>query len=98
MRINVTQRDIQFGRTQDSQSCPIARAIRRHRGIIAVKVGTDDCVLYWRTTRLDLRNCRMVALPKPARHFIKQFDRLARRPHAKPPAPLTFVLENPAHA
>ena len=84
MRINVTQRDIDQGVRADPELCPIARAIRRHRDVTFVKVGTNFVSI----SRGALNDSN---LPPEAIKWIALFDRTAHSTK-----PFAFDLPVPA--
>ena len=65
MEIQVTQNDIDKGRSWESQSCPIAQALLR-MGYTDVSVGTEDC-------GFQKKNVYYTALlPAEAKAFIRE--------------------------
>lgn len=83
LRVNVTARDLaRAGKMRDMNElthCPIALAIRRHRGWSAAEVGADTVY------RLE----SSYALPDQAQEFIRRWDIY------KPVEPFVFLLDLP---
>lgn len=96
--VNVTARDIQYGRTNQCDTCPVARAIKR----VAV---ARHCFKVVRVSRHVVNfNGYVVALPAKAGIFVDNFDNQSpfrlnkvayRKKHFKP---FTFELGVPAGA
>jgi len=66
--LNVTKRDIQLGWKCESESCPIARALLRCKGVSYAYVGRH---------RIDFKKngkSLKAYLPPPAQNFIGNFD------------------------
>lgn len=67
MRVNVTARDIREGKAGQCCLCPIARAVKRHKGWDLAMVGLG---LVWRCNRPET-----AILPIAALQFLRRFDR-----------------------
>ena len=71
MRIEVTQRDIDFGRKEESTLCPVALAIKRQLvNVDSVSVGVTH-LLYHIQGDEDMTE---VLLPPEVKHFVNRFD------------------------
>ncbi len=70
MRINVTKQDIRLG-THEVASCPVARAIRRHKDVSEVEVD------WWGATIWNFkdRSRRDVPFPPTIGSWIRDYDR-----------------------
>lgn len=88
MRITVTAKDIARGWPLWGDGCPLARAIRRHRGWEDAYVGDEEV---WQT--LPGAVSEGVPLPPQAVQFRRRFD---RQRGGKPPfRPFSFTLRVP---
>lgn len=83
VKIEVTQDDIEKGRRRGSQTCPVARAIKRRlkAGIKAAVYGRAGFVKGW------LRH--MSDMPGKTQRFVADFD------SKRPVKPFTFTLNIP---
>lgn len=70
VRINVTKRDIELGTRNESESCPLARAIGR-RVTASLSVGSASVQIGRGTNFCDWHN---ILLPEDAAQFIDRFD------------------------
>jgi hypothetical protein len=87
--INVTARDIKYGRRCDGQSCPIARAVLR------TKWGKDSEAYNFTVAAKSIirfylnRTPDRIDLPQEANEFVRRFDR------NQPVEPFSFTIEVP---
>lgn len=79
MRIDVTSQDIALGKPGDGEICPIARAIDRATGDLAIVLNT--VVHYY-----SVKGRRVLKLPHSARRFVSRFD------NSEPVKPFSFEL------
>ena len=70
MRINVTQRDIDYGKRGNAYSCPVSRAIKRNSKVRAVTVGITTARIY----PLHEVQSKVFFLPRFVTQFITEFD------------------------
>lgn len=85
--INVTQRDIDKGEQGNTQSCPIARAMKRKFKTDSVRVGVY--VASMRSTKTNEFGTKIIDLPAAATRFIVDFDGV----QVTPVAPFKFEVE-----
>ncbi len=82
IKIIVTKTDIQKGKRDTSNLCPVAKAIRRCAGLYGIDVYGDELGF-----GIALR--RLVDLPKKVSKFVERFD------FGKPVKPFSFTLKLP---
>ena len=80
IRINVTQRDIDYG-VGTLAACPVARALRRHRGL-------EDALVEPRTIHVKGRE---ISMPFAVERFVYNFDHYPRHQLK----PMRFTLDLP---
>lgn len=89
IKINVTQRDIDLANKEKrgiesdywaATSCPIARAVRRHKKLKRAEVGTNsvdipnDYLDMGNNTKAILSWGKSIKLPEEAENFVADFD------------------------
>jgi len=84
LTINVTARDIEYGKRLSCQSCPIARACRRLKYFQNCAV-SNLRIYFNRVVTTD----NSIELPREASEFIEKFDR------GKKVKPFKFEIEVP---
>ena len=85
MKIHVTQEDIDKGRANSYQKCPVALAIKRQIPNNGVKVGIKHLRLYDKNDRAKEIEC-----PRSVCLFVSKFDDRTKREEVKP---FTFILK-----
>ncbi len=80
LRIRVTANDIKKGCRRQNGNCPIARAVKRNKGVYSVSVGVTDVSYFVNDTY------HFAPLPPMARLFIREFD------DGCPVEPIEFTL------
>ena len=82
LRIRVTANDIKKGCRRQNGNCPIARAIKRNKGVYGVSVGVTDLSYFVNDTY------HFAPMPKMAQLFIREFD------DGCPVEPFEFTVES----
>lgn len=84
MKIEVTQKDIDYGIQGESELCPIARAVKRETKRKNVHVDRSTVEIY----RNKSNGSNFYTLPPKAQTFVRRFDR------QESVKPFSFELEN----
>jgi hypothetical protein len=87
--VNVTQKDITHGRKGDRQSCPIARAVRRHFDPTKIEVSISSLTIIVWSVDGSYDIIWDVKTPDVAEEFIHNFD------SGKLVSPFKFTVEVP---
>jgi len=85
LTVNVTERDIKYGKIQNGHTCPVARACRRLKYFRNYK----DLAVSVTHVYLDMWLISPIPLPYEAKRFIQLFDRGQVR------KPFKFEIEVP---